>query len=406
MCRSRRLALFWTVRTVFLACLVTETITANVTPFLVKPSATTSGIDPGFDRRHFVYRPTDKIEETGRLLLFLPGTGGAPSAYRAFLETASSLGLHTIGLSYVNGESMASYCSNAETGGCFEEARLEVIDGVDRVSALQVDRQNSIENRLVRLLLHLAVVRENEEWETFLKATRTKVNWSKVIVAGHSQGGGHAGVIAKHHEVSRVAMIASTDWWLGERRPADWMSEPSATPKIRYFGLGHERDLLVLKNRYLEGWKALGLEEMGEIQAPESPSGIYFGGTHRLITDVTPRVRTPLLDAHSAMIVDAFTPLDIESNTPVMETAWRYLLVGPTETPTPELALEVSNELATLSAHSLPGFDYHLQNSRDLLNWENTRDSGVRSTNTNLATWKRPIQRSPLKFWRVVVRFK
>ena len=341
-------------------------------------------------------------------MLFLPGTGGAPRNYKAFLQTASSLGYHGVGLSYVNGESMASYCGDAESGGCFEAARREVIDGVNRIAELNVDRANSIENRFARLLQYLVESRPGQNWQLFLGEDQTTVEWSRIVVAGHSQGGGHAGVMAMQREVARVLMFASTDWWNVERRPADWMMANTATPKERYFALGHQRDLLVRRNRFLAGWEALGLDSFGEIQAPELPSGRYFGGTHRLVTDVDPRIPTPLLDTHSAMIVDAYTPLDADGEPSIMARAWRYMLVAPIHPPTPTVAANVAMPERALSIRvaTAPGFTYQLESSPRLDQWSREGTATAGGEDHGPAEWTFQLGSIVKRFWRVRVSFQ
>lgn len=381
-------------------------------PILVKPSATTSGIAADFDRSHFCYGPADDAAESrmDQLVVFLPGTGGAPSAYQGFLQTAAALGFHSIGLSYVNGESMGSYCGDAETGGCFEQARLEVIDGTDRNSDVTVDRANSIENRLLRLLQHLAASRPEDDWGQFFSDEGESVAWSKIVVAGHSQGGGHAGVIALHHKVARVLIFASTDWLNGGRRPADWMSAPSATPKSRYFALGHERDLLIFQNRMLAGMQALGLDAFGEIQAPEAPSGIYFGGTHHLMTNVEPRIPTLLLDAHSAMIVDVYTPLADDDTTPLMQPAWTSMLTAPIAPPVSGITINHSHHLsATVSIRMQrqAGIRYQLQQSTELNTWRDSDVHPIEETESHdFLLWKLPREALTPTLWRVAVFFQ
>jgi hypothetical protein len=48
--------------------------------------------------------------------------------------------------------------------------RLEILDGTDRTPLVDVDRANSIENRLIKLLQYLDANRPGEGWGGFLDA--------------------------------------------------------------------------------------------------------------------------------------------------------------------------------------------------------------------------------------------
>lgn len=64
-----------------------------------------------------------------------------------------------------------------------------------------------------------------------------------MVIAGHSQGGGHAGVIAKNHDVARVLFFASpVDFNYVYNQPARWINSDHKTPPIRYFAFTHSED--------------------------------------------------------------------------------------------------------------------------------------------------------------------
>jgi hypothetical protein len=66
-------------------------------------------------------------------------------------------------------------------------ARLEAIDGTNRVSFLTVDRTNCIENHLLKALQYLQANYPTRGWGQF--CSNNAVRWSMLIVCGHSQGG-------------------------------------------------------------------------------------------------------------------------------------------------------------------------------------------------------------------------
>jgi hypothetical protein len=119
------------------------------------PSATDPAIT-AFNNNHYaVVDPA--VSAKGRIVVFLPGTGGVPFLYTLFVQNAASLGFHALGLMYPNANAINELCAqndplNPNAAG---DARLEVIDGPDRVPYLAVDRTNSVENRLLKALQYL-----------------------------------------------------------------------------------------------------------------------------------------------------------------------------------------------------------------------------------------------------------
>jgi hypothetical protein len=62
-------------------------------------------------------------------------------------------------------------------------ARLEVIDGTDRVYFLTVDGTNCIQNRLLKALQFLHNTYPSQAWSQYYSGNT--VLWSKLIVCGH-----------------------------------------------------------------------------------------------------------------------------------------------------------------------------------------------------------------------------
>jgi hypothetical protein len=146
------------------------------------PSATDPGITQFNNPHYAVVDPANTNQ--GRLLLFLPGTGGTPFNYRVFPQNAASLGFHTLGLMYPNGDAINVLCAqnaplDPDAAG---NARWEVIDGTDRVSFLNVDRTNGIESRLLKALQYLQAQYPTRGWGQFYSGDT--VLWDKLIVAG------------------------------------------------------------------------------------------------------------------------------------------------------------------------------------------------------------------------------
>src|SRR3989442_13458641 len=87
---------------------------------------------------------------------------------------------------YPTGGGLAKVCPSApDPSACYENARLEIIDGIDRVAFLNVSVANSIDNRLTKLLQYLTLQYPDEGWDRFL--LRDKPKWSQIAVSGHSR---------------------------------------------------------------------------------------------------------------------------------------------------------------------------------------------------------------------------
>src|SRR5207248_8177784 len=106
-----------------------------------------------------------------------------------------------------------------------------------------VNRANSLENRILKLLAYLQNRYPNEGWGNYVERGAPK--WSSIVVSGHSQGGGHAALTARNNVVARVAMFSAPTDHVGVGRQVDSSTPPPyllgvhQTPDDRYFGLAH-----------------------------------------------------------------------------------------------------------------------------------------------------------------------
>lgn len=274
----------------------------------------------------------------GELLLFLPGTqppeaagapaaagaaatkkaAGAGSGAGAFCELAASLGYHVVFLRYPNDKS-ASAAARDEDMAEFERFRLAIIAG-GASRHLTLARVESIEHRLIKLLERLQRDRPQERWSQFLTAAGG-INWRAIAVAGQSQGGGHAVLIAKKHEVARaIATGAVKDYSLRHRRPAAWLAAESATPPSRIFCFNHVQDRQAANlEQQRENLRALRLDTI----APEANVDRVappYGHTRMLFTDFPGGKTLTSREAHTAVIANR--------NLAVFEPVWRYMLTA------------------------------------------------------------------------------
>ena len=261
--------------------------------------------------RNIAIRSTVK----GPMLLFLPATGAVPRDYRAFLDTASSLGYHVLALDYWNiGLSVARTCgSNAH---CYGEVQANRFDGSDPGRYSSVAPADSI---LARLTHALRVLRDRDPsggWDRYLSGDR--VLWNRIVLAGHSQGGGESAYIAHRHRVQGVLMFASpvaTDGTV----VASWMPDRGATPMSRYYGFDDVHD--VYFGRIQGSWAALGV---GGAEPPvRIGATLPIGGGHRILSDI--ELGTPG-QAHGRVVADDGPRTS--AGVPVFQGVWRWMLTA------------------------------------------------------------------------------
>lgn len=278
----------------------------------ILPLATDPAITGWFGAHRVSYAPD--ITPRQQLFLFLHGQGGSGTGASELVKTAAELGFHAVGLTYPNDWSPFVVCSSDPA--CPENLRREIIDGTDRTPLITVSRANSIESRLLKLLSHLNTLHPDENWMQYV--ADGQIAWNSVVVWGHSQGGGNAGVIAKHRTLARLCTSApaadggpgnSAAWWSG-----------GATPGEDCFGFCHTQDALNVKVAF---WDAIGMGAFGGVLdiATNPPP---FGNTHKLSSSIEPAI---VGQYHNSVVMDAVTPRDA-TNTPIYKPVWQYMLTA------------------------------------------------------------------------------
>jgi hypothetical protein len=257
----------------------------------------------------------------GKLFVFLPGTKGHPSYYRLILRSGAARGYHGIGINYPNPRSVDDVCGSS-ADSCFWDVRREVVTGADESALVDVGTADAIVPRLERALAYLNSTYPDEGWGQYLSGA--SVEWSKVVVAGHSQGGGHAGVMAKLYAMDRAVYFASPADSIGGQ-PVAWMSFANRTPASQQFGFGNTRDSLVPYNVLQRNWAALGLAGFGSPASVDGQSVGAFGSTRLLTTSVDGETNGVVFSpTHGSTVIDGATPLDAEGK-PLFDAVWGYL---------------------------------------------------------------------------------
>lgn len=282
----------------------------------IAPRATDNQIDKWNDNHIVCFDPA--ATPRNRLFVFLPGSHLNASDYQLITQVAAEAGLHAISLNYPNSWTVNfDLCDNVNDASCYESCRLEIIDGIDRTTRVEVNRANSIENRLLKLLLYLDKNFPQEGWGQYVKGGESLV-WEKMIVGGHSQGGGHSGVIAHHHRLERVLFFAGGEDGSMTTGLAPWINLNNATPPAGYYGFTHADDNLFGRQTVWNIWGMFAFGSLVTVDNTPAP----FQGSHTLVS------RRKVSDAHQSVAVDSKTPK--VNNQPAYAEVWRYMMVGGT----------------------------------------------------------------------------
>ncbi|MDP3231417.1 MAG: hypothetical protein Q8N26_01485 [Myxococcales bacterium] len=261
--------------------------------FVITPAETglpASGAGATVDQ--YALRPSANAR--GQLLLFFNGSGGSPRAGTgtsagSWYGVARAQGLHVLAPSYVSGSTVGGLCGGLDA--CFEPTRATILTGdfvtgaADSLSDMTFDE--AAFDRIAAALLTLSDSDRDGRWGDFLDRTKlpdaeAAIRWDKVIVSGHSQGGGHAALIGKRQSVARVVMLASPCDSAGGT-VATWLSSPSGyktDPSTTFFGLASMGDTTC--PRAHDAWQALGMPSTAQTRdapvcAGEAPHGAPLG---------------------------------------------------------------------------------------------------------------------------------
>lgn len=224
--------------------------------YCIKPSATNPEIRR-FDRPHYV---TFTRADAGRalpLLVFIPGTGGAPPGPIHLLRTAASNGYRVIALEYNDEPSIAVYCPEKGGPPCSARLRHMRIYGNTRMDPdIDNTRAEAIVERLYALLRHLDRNHPDQGWSSYYD--REGMVWDRIALSGQSQGAGMAAFIGKQKLVRRIILFSSPwDFYRtrdNERELAPWLAWESTTPPSRWFAAynAHENTADLLARAYRE----------------------------------------------------------------------------------------------------------------------------------------------------------
>lgn len=290
---------------------------------LVVPRATEPAIVERESSHAAYIAPDGKLRN--QLVLFMAGTGGTGLGALYFCNTAAELGYHVVNVTYKS-DVPATTARNDASPDAMANFRWEIIEGGDKSPYVKVDRTNSIENRTIKLLTHLQRIRPQEKWSQFLSGP-DQIDWSKVVVAGHSQGAGHAAIIATKYETARVVMTGGPkDYNRRLGKPAAWYTTPK-TPINRFFNFNHMQDKQGCDiNEQFEICRLMGMDKAGEPVSVDDTAAPFKGS--RILTTNYPGTTLTSTAAHVSVISDASTPRKPGGEL-LFKPVWQYMLTAP-----------------------------------------------------------------------------
>jgi hypothetical protein len=252
------------------------------------------------------------------LFVNIPGTNRTPSQCKVITQKAVAMGYHGISLTYPNQTAGNPLCSPTGDTTCHERLRREVIDGIDRHPSIAITPTNSIINRLTKLLIYMNKQQPTQGWGQYI--VNGQINWSKVIIGGHSQGGALAGVIGRFYPVKRILMFSMVDFLNNGKIPS-W--EKLTFNNANYYSLINMNDELVPWSKVNAVWTAVGWKAYGNyINVDWNP--YPYNNSHLLISTYKP-TSTSIDPYHNMTGVDSYFP-KYSNGKYVYEKAWEYML--------------------------------------------------------------------------------
>src|SRR5450432_2261213 len=231
-----------------------------------------------------------------KLIVLLPGIGGGPGGLGTSGWIASR-GYHEMDVAYDSGIPGAPDKPDPRNGdpATVGNTRMNQFDGKGRTPACGDDncsagavvaRPDSIEERVMRGLKHLAEIDPMGGWSYYLNADGT-VRWSDCGFYGYSYGATHAAVISVFVRLGLV-VVGSGPW--NESHPeATWIKTASATPGDRAYAIYGKMD-----GRYPDyeaETKALGWTGPYPFEIKTTTQGLltdpapWYMGSHSLLVD-------------------------------------------------------------------------------------------------------------------------
>lgn len=286
---------------VTIVCLIPVGLHAQVKVITAHPDKISPGIEEVHSANIALYNPTAHPQH--KLILMIQGTGGSAAGMRSIDSIFATFGFNVISIDYKNNV-ISTVCLHSKDSACADKFRNEIITGDPVSNVVEVDSNNSILNRFRTFLAYLSKTDLKGGWDNFIH--HGEPVWNNIIVAGHSQGAGHAAYLGKLFPLDRVLIFSGPQDYLEDlHMPAPWLSMYSSTPPDKYFAFLNLHDPFKITNQLSNCEKIMQLQEPDTLTIHP---GIPIQGHHQIL------ITTESHDPHSSTIF------------PQYRNVWAYML--------------------------------------------------------------------------------
>jgi hypothetical protein len=268
----------------------------------IGPTQTDSAIEMVHGPHLAIY--DSQVVSRHKLFLFLVGTRSKTTSSLDLDSVVAGWGYHVISLDYENNVITVS-CAHSLDRTAFARYREEIMTGASVSEKVKVDPANSILNRFQKLLAYLVEHDPNGGWGEFVNNGGPV--WDRIIVAGHSQGSGHAAYIGKLFKVDRVLMFSGPQDYMDDiHQPAPWLAREGATPSSRFFAFLNLKDPFNVDHQIANCMALMGMSKPDTLMV--KPGEAIQGNHHILINDLPTKLH------HNSTLFPEF------------ENVWKYML--------------------------------------------------------------------------------
>ncbi len=233
-------------------CYSSNWIASDIDPWAAHNGDSTAEFDS-----NWIYAPDyDQSNLNPTLLLFLPGHGETADQFTEFMRAAQAMGYYVIGLAYQNGQSLQSLCGSFP--GCYDAILSQNVEwNTDHFFYENLADEgyptyhNSINYRLGTLLgkLQAAGIAGGFPWSRkFYDDTAHEIVWSRIVVAGHSEGGATAAWIAENKPVIAALSFEAPYSMLNASFNADGSCDGTPTAPTGFLSPTYETGFAVPSN--------------------------------------------------------------------------------------------------------------------------------------------------------------
>jgi len=290
----------------------------------VTPVTTATGGAP----RHYYCTPTTTAGWNGQLVIYLVGAREDPGIAHAFAERACTRGFAAISPAYRNERAIRDLCG--DDADCYGLVRREIVLGDDVAAQIRVGPGNGLLHRIDTIADRLATTYP-AVWIPIRTALRRR-DLARTVIAGFSQGSGHALMLAHDLAVGRVVLMSGvldrvrsgTDaqgpvTWL-----ARWATSAPKTPGTRMFAINHAADPFTRPVELAANYAAIGLPAATCEVTDDPPTG----ECHRFVIHTDP-CASPI-DGHVTPSVASFgatgAPCALTGGLRQLGPTWDYVL--------------------------------------------------------------------------------